>query len=78
MPAPWHMLGNASRSAGRSVDGFQQWCKCGALWEILTQLANTLREECEIGVREDIIDATFPSAKGNSDAAMGKTRHRKG
>lgn len=57
---------------------FQQWCKCGALWEILTQLANTLREECEIGVREDIIDATFLSAKGNSDAAMGKTRRRKG
>jgi len=46
---------------------FQQWCQREVLREIVTQLANTLRDEGEIGERESFIDATFASAKGGGD-----------
>ena len=40
---------------------FQQWCQR----DVLTQLANTLREEGVIDERERFIDATFAAAKVN-------------
>lgn len=43
---------------------FQQWCQREVLREVLTQLANTLREEGAIDERESFIDATFTAAKG--------------
>lgn len=45
------------------------------LREILTQLANTLREEGAIDERESFINAAFASAKGGGD---GSTRRGKG
>jgi hypothetical protein len=56
---------------------FQQWCEREVLREILTQLANTLREEGAIDERESFIDATFASAKGGGDG-IGKTRRGNG
>ena len=47
------------------------------LRDILTQLANTLREEGEIDERESIIDATFASANGGGDGTA-ITRRGKG
>ena len=46
---------------------FQQWCEREVLREILTQLANTLREEGALDERERFIDATCASAKGGGD-----------
>jgi len=46
---------------------FQQWCEREVLREILTQLANTLREEGDLDERERFIDATVASAKGGGD-----------
>jgi transposase len=56
---------------------FQQWCERDVLREILTQLANTLREERAIDEGESFIDATFAAAKGGGDA-MGVTKRGKG
>jgi len=56
---------------------FQQWCEREILREILTRLANALREQGEIDERECFIDATFASAKGGG-AEIGKTRSGKG
>jgi Transposase DDE domain len=56
---------------------FQQWCEREVLREILTQLANALRDEGEIDERECFIDATFASAKGGGEE-IGKTRRGKG
>lgn len=47
------------------------------LRQILTDLANTLREQGIIDEREAFIDATFASAKG-SGTEMGPTRRGKG
>src|SRR4249920_3207533 len=56
---------------------FQQWCEREVLREVLTQLANALREQGDIDERESFIDATFASAKGGGDE-IGKTRRGKG
>jgi transposase len=56
---------------------FQQWCAREVLREILTQLANTLREEGTLDERESFIDATFASAKGGGEG-IGLTRRGKG
>jgi hypothetical protein len=47
------------------------------LRDILTQLANTLREDGALDERESFIDATFASAKGGGDE-IGPTRRGKG
>jgi transposase len=47
------------------------------LREVLTQLANTLREQGDIDERESFIDACFASAKGGGDE-IGKTKRGKG
>lgn len=47
---------------------FQQWCQQEVLREVLTQLANTLRDEGTIDERESFIDATFAAAKGGGEA----------
>lgn len=44
---------------------------------MLTQLANTLREEGTIDQRESFIDATFAAAKGSGDD-VGLTKRGKG
>jgi len=47
---------------------FQQWCEREVLRDMLTQLANTLREDGAIDERESFIDATFAAAKGGGNA----------
>ncbi|MFM2400023.1 MAG: hypothetical protein RL341_2180 [Pseudomonadota bacterium] len=43
---------------------FQQWCRQEVLRQVLTDLANALRERGTINEREAFIDAAFASAKG--------------
>jgi transposase len=75
--AQWHMLPQCYPNYKTVHRRFQQWCEREVLREILTQLANTLREEGELDERESFIDATFGSAKGGGDG-IGKTRRGKG
>lgn len=56
---------------------FQQWCQREVLCEVLTQLANMLREDGTIDERESFIDATFAAAKGGGDA-VGLTKRGTG
>jgi hypothetical protein len=56
---------------------FQQWCLEEVLRKVLTDLANTLREEGEIDESECFIDATFASAKDGGEE-IGPTRRGKG
>ena len=56
---------------------FQQWCREEVLRKVLTELANTLREEGEIDESGCFIDATFASAKGGGEQ-IGPTRRGKG
>jgi transposase len=55
----------------------QQWCEQQVLREVLTDLANALREQGDIDEREAFIDATFASAKGGGDE-IGPTKRGKG
>ena len=73
--AQWHMLPQCYPNYKTVHRRFQQWCEREVLREVLTQLANTLREH--IDEREAFIDATFASAKGGGDE-IGKTRRGKG
>src|SRR5512140_1467330 len=75
--AQWYMLPQCYPNYKTAHRRFQQWCEREVLREILTQLANTLREEGEIDERESFIDATFAAAKGGGDG-IGLTRRGKG
>lgn len=56
---------------------FQQWCREEVLRNVLTDLANKLREQGRIDEEECFIDAMFSSAKGGG-AEIGPTRRGKG
>lgn len=75
--AQWHLLLQCYPTDKTVHRRFQQWCEREVLREILTQLANTLREEGALDDRESFIDATLASAKG-SDDGIGKTSRGKG
>jgi transposase len=75
--AQWHMLPQCYPNYKTVHRRFQQWCEREVLREVLTQLANALREQGDIDERESFIDATFASAKGGGDE-IGKTRRGKG
>jgi transposase len=75
--APWHLLPQCYPHDTTGHRRFQQWCEREVLREILTQLANTLREEGAIDERESVIDATFAAAKGGGDA-IGLTKRGQG
>ena len=75
--AQWHLLPQCYPNYKTVHHRFQQWCDRKVLREILTQLANTLREEGVIDERERFIDATFASAKGGGDEIW-KTSRDKG
>jgi transposase len=68
--AQWHLLPQCYPNYKTVHRRFQQWCEREVLREILTQLANTLREEGTLDERESVINATFAAAKG------GGGRHR--
>ncbi len=55
----WHLLPQCYPNYKTVHRRLQQWCQREVLREILTQLANTLREEGTIDERESFIDATF-------------------
>ena len=75
--AQWHMLPQSYPNYKTVHRRFQQWCEKDVLRQVLTDLANTLREQGDIDEREAFIDATFASAKGGGDA-IGPTRRGKG
>jgi transposase len=75
--AQWHMLPQSYPNYKTVHRRFQQWCEREVLREVLTQLANALREQGDIDERESFIDACFASAKGGGDE-IGKTRRGKG
>ncbi len=75
--AQWHLLPQCYPNYKTVHRRFQQWCQREVLREILTQLANTLRDEGAIDERESFIDATFAAAKGGGDA-VGLTKRGKG
>lgn len=75
--AQWHMLPQCFPNYKTVHRRFQQWCRQDVLREILTELANDLRNEGVIDERESFIDATFAFAKGGGDA-IGPTKRGKG
>ena len=75
--AQWHFLPQCYPNYKTVHRRFQQWCQREVLREVLTQLANTLREEGAIDERESFIDATFAAAKGGGEA-VGLTKRGKG
>jgi transposase len=62
--AQWHMLPQCYPNYKTVHRRFQQWCRSNVLRNILTDLANTLREQGDIDERESFIDAMFCAAKG--------------
>src|SRR5882762_2600315 len=75
--AQWHMLPQGYPNYKTVHRRFQHWCREEVLRKVLTDLANTLREEGEIDEWECFIDATFASAKGGGEE-IGPTRRGKG
>ncbi len=75
--AQWHMLPQSYPNYKTVHRRFQQWCRNDVLRNVLTDLANKLRDEGAVDERECIIDATFASAKGGGEE-IGKTKRGKG
>jgi transposase len=75
--AQWHMLPQCYPKYKTVHRRFQQWCRNDVLRNVLTDLANTLRDEGAVDERECFIDATFASAKGGGEY-IGKTKRGKG
>jgi transposase len=75
--AQWHMLPQYYPNYKTVHRRFQQWCRSEILREIMTDLANTLRDEGALDERECFIDATFASAKGGGEE-IGPTKRGKG
>jgi transposase len=75
--AQWHMLPQCYPNYKTVHRRFQQWCREEVLRDILTALANELRDEGALDEREAFIDATFASAKGGGEE-IGKTKRGKG
>lgn len=75
--AQWHMLPQGYPNYKTVHRRFQQWCREDVLRQVLTDLANTLREQGQIDEQECFIDAMFSSAKGGGDN-IGPTKRGKG
>jgi len=75
--AQWHMLPQCYPNYKTVHRRFQHWCRSEVLRDVLTDLANALRDEGGIDESECFIDATFASAKGGGDQ-IGKTKRGKG
>jgi len=61
--AQWHMLPQYYSNYKCVHRRFQQWWRSEILREIMTDLANTLRDEGALDERKCFIDATFALAK---------------
>ena len=75
--AQWHMLPQCYPNYKTVHRRFQNWCRNDVLREVMTDLANTLRDEGGLDESECFIDATFSSAKGGGDE-IGPTKRGKG
>ena len=75
--AQWHMLPQGYPNYKTVHRRFQRWCRSAVLRNVLTDLANALREQGRIDERESFIDATFVPAKGGG-AEVGLTKRGKG
>jgi len=75
--AQWHMLPQHYPNYKTVHRRFQQWCEKEVLREVLTDLANELREQGKIDETECFIDAMFSPAKGGGDY-IGNTKRGKG
>jgi transposase len=75
--AQWHMLPPGYPNYKTVHRRFQQWCREEVLRQVLTDLANALRDAGELDDSECFIDATFSSAKGGGEW-IGKTKRGKG
>ena len=71
--AQWHMLPQCYPNYKTVHRRFQPWCRS----EVMTDLANTLRDEGALDESECFIAATFASAKGGG-AEIGPTKRGKG
>src|SRR3569832_1024957 len=75
--AQWHMLPQCYPNYKTVHRRFQNWCRNEVLRDVMTDLANTLRDEGALDESECFIDATFASAKGGG-AEIGPTKRGKG
>lgn len=75
--AQWHMLPQCYPNYKTVHRRFQNWCRSNVLREVMTDLANTLRDEGALDESECFIDATLSSAKGGGDE-IGPTKRGKG
>jgi len=75
--AQWHMLSQYYPNYKTVHRRFQHWCREEVLRNVLTELANALRDEGGMDESECFIDATFSAAKGGGDE-IGKTKRGKG
>ena len=75
--AQWEMLPQCYPNYKTVHRRFQKWCEQEVLRNILTDLANELRDRGALDERKSFIDATFASAKGGGEG-IGKTRRGKG
>lgn len=75
--AQWHMLPQCYPNYKTVHRRFQRWYEQEILRQILTDLANALREQGFIDEREAFIDATFASARGGG-AEIGPTKRGMG
>lgn len=75
--AQWHMLQQCYPNYKTVHRRFQKWCRNEVLRDVMTYLANTLRDEGTLDESECFIDATFGSAKGGG-AEIGPTKRGKG
>lgn len=71
-----HMLPQCYPNCKTVHRRFQTWCRNDVLREVMTDLANTLRDEVVLDESECLIDATFASAKGGG-VGIGPARRRK-
>ena len=62
--AQWHMLPQSYPNYKTVHRRFQQWCQNEVLRSVLTDLANTLREQSQIDESECFIDASLAHARG--------------
>ena len=75
--AQWHMLPQCYPNYKTGHRRFQNGCRNEVLRAVMTDLANTLREEGALDESECFIDATFASAKGGG-TQIGPTKRGKG
>ena len=75
--AQWHMLPQSYPNYKTVHRRFQTWCRNETLRNVLTDVANELRDSGGLDEQECFIDTTFAMAKGGG-AEIGPTRRGKG